>query len=301
MAHSKLRINRPALSSSWTPEQMRAGAVRIHNRFQGLLTSVIESADWANYRQVDHPLEVGRPSWPDPGEFCDLVLQRRQGHAEAALEVKTRQVRVNDHRSPGEILDSVLDHMGPKLNNLQRLAHEGEALWVVALGLYRVPFRSAAVSYATPFEIVMIWGRDVGRDSPMGRGYFKSLMMLDAAMCRCRDLSQFFEVASARRSSAQPVDETPDIEELIARARVSHKLKLTLLAVRNWPPVDMPLRRFLSDYASEEISVYALRHYVLSLVDAGVITGYRKGTTSHRLKINEAKLITYLLEAERDE
>tara|TARA_Y100000033_G_scaffold45434_1_gene48872 strand:+ start:236 stop:427 length:192 start_codon:yes stop_codon:yes gene_type:complete len=63
----------------------------------------------------------------------------------------------------------------------------------------------------------------------------------------------------------------------------------------------MSLRGFLRDYASEDISVYALRHYVLALVDAGVITGYRKGTRSHRLKIDESRLITYLLEAERDE
>lgn len=299
MAQNRLNIQRPELRNTWTPEQMRAGAVRIHNRFQCLLASVIESADWANYRRADSPLELGRPSWPDPGEHCDLILQRRHGHAEAAIEVKTRHVKTGDRRSPGEILDSVLDHMGPKLTSLQKLAYEGEALWVVALGLYNVPFQSAAVNYATPFQIVMIWGRDVGRDSPMSRAYFPSLVALDHAMCKSQTIDSFFTVQAHR--SRRSVDETPDIEELIARSHVSRKLKRTLLALRNWPDLKMPLRTFLKDYVTEDLSIYAMRHYVLDLVDAGVVTGYRKGTRAHLLRIDEPKLIAYLLEAERDE
>jgi len=295
---SRLQIQRPDMLNTWTPEQMRAGAVRIHNRFQCLLSSVIESADWANYRRAEFPLELGRPQWPDPGEYCDLILARRHGHAEAAIEIKTRQVKIGDRRSPGEILDSVLDHMGPRLTSLQRLAHQGGALWIVALGLYRVPFQAAAVNYTTPFEIVLIWGRDVGRDSPMSRAHFRSLAALDCAMCKCLTLDQFFTVTSLRRP---PADEAQDIEELIARSKLNRKAKLALLAVRNWPEVKMPLRTFLKDYESEEVSMYALRHYVMELIDAGVIKGYQKGTRLHRLRIDEPALIAYLLEAERDE
>ena len=189
MPQNKLKINRPSLSGNWTPEQMRAGAVRIHNRFAALLTSVIESADWANYRQTKRPLEVGRPAWPDPGEYCDLVLQRRNGPAEVALEVKTRHIKIDDYRSPGEMLDSVLDHMGSQLHNLQKLASQSEALWCVALGLYRAPFQSAAIHYETPFSVVMIWGRSVGRDGPMSRAYFHSLAELDRAMCSSTEVA----------------------------------------------------------------------------------------------------------------
>lgn len=106
MPQNKLKINRPSLSANWTPEQMRAGAVRIHNRFAALLTSVIESADWANYRQTKRPLEVGRPAWPDPGEYCDLVLQRRNGPAEVALDVVRDADRGSARATRAALLDA---------------------------------------------------------------------------------------------------------------------------------------------------------------------------------------------------
>ena len=135
MTYAKLEINRPALTATWTKAQMEAAVVRIHQRFQGLFTSIIESADWANYRLVDHPLEAGRPSWPDPGEYCDLVLQHREGEAVAAVEIKTRHIKMRDERTVWMIADDVLDHMSSQLTKLQTIAHRSDALWLVVIGL----------------------------------------------------------------------------------------------------------------------------------------------------------------------
>ena len=299
MPQNKLKINRPSLSSNWTPEQMRAGAVRIHNRFASLLTSVIESADWANYRQTKRPLEVGRPAWPDPGEYCDLVLQRRNGPAEVALEVKTRHIKIDDFRSPGEMLDSVLDHMGSQLHNLQKLASQSEALWCVALGLYRAPFQSAAIHYETPFSVVMIWGRSVGRDGPMSRAYFHSLAELDRAMCSATEVAQFFELATHKQPSPR-VDEPPDIEQLIARSHIPRKRKQTLLALYKWPNKPMALRTYLRQFATDTCSEYSLKHYTLDYVERGIVKGYKPGTSKHHLKVDEKALIDYLLTADHE-
>ena len=299
MPQNKLKINRPSLSANWTPEQMRAGAVRIHNRFAALLTSVIESADWANYRQRKRPLEVGRPAWPDPGEYCDLVLQRRNGPAEVALEVKTRAIKIDDFRSPGEMLDSVLDHMGTHLHNLQKLASQSEALWCVALGLYRAPFQSAAIHYETPFSVVMIWGRSVGRDGPMSRAYFHSLAELDRAMCSSTEVAQFFELASHKKPSPK-VDEPPDIEQLIARSHIPRKRKQTLLALYKWPDKPMALRTYLRQFATDTCSEYSLKHYTLDYIERGIVKGYKPNTTKHNLKVDEQALIAYLLTADHE-
>lgn len=299
MPQNKLKINRPSLSANWTPEQMRAGAVRIHNRFAALLTSVIESADWANYRQTKRPLEVGRPAWPDPGEYCDLVLQRRNGPAEVALEVKTRHIKIDDFRSPGEMLDSVLDHMGSQLHNLQKLASQSEALWCVALGLYRAPFQSAAIHYETPFSVVMIWGRSVGRDGPMSRAYFHSLAELDRAMCSSTEVAQFFELASHKKPSPK-VDEPPDIEQLIARSHIPRKRKQTLLALYKWPDKPMALRTYLRQFATDTCSEYSLKHYTLDYIERGIVKGYKPNTTKHNLKVDEQALIAYLLTADHE-
>lgn len=301
MTENKLQINRPEISSQWTPEQVRAAAVRVHNRFAGLVASVIESADWANYRLSSRPIEVGRPAWPDPGEYCDLVLQRRNGPAEVALEIKTRYVKGSDHRPSWQILDSVLDHMGAHLNRLQRLAHESEALWCVALGLYHVPFMTAARHYETSFEILLVWGRDIGRDSPMSRARFGSLAELDRALCSCMQIDQFFTLQSLPRSKSAAPEQPRDIEELIAHSGLTRKRKLALLAVHAWPSHErQALRTYLRNFATEQCSEYALKHYVMQYIDLGIITGYERGSMSHALQIDEPKLIAHLLEVDRD-
>lgn len=296
MTHSKLKINRPALTATWSPEQMRAAAVRIHNRFASLLSAIIESADWANYRLAQRPIEVGKPAFPDPGEFCDLVLQRRNGPSEVALEIKTRHVRYDDMRSPMEILDSVLDHMSAQLLALQKLANQNDALWCVALGLYRVPFQSAAIHYDTPFDVVMIWGRDIGRDSPSARARWSSLAELDRAMCSSLEISEFFSLQSIHRPTPQHEPRQRDIEELIKQSAISEKMKHTLLALRQFPKEPTGLRTFLREHSNETCSEFAMRHYALAMIDAGVVKGYAKGSKSHALRIDEQALINYLLQ-----
>ena len=298
MTQNKLEINRPSMVSTWTPEQMRAAVVRIHNRFQGLILSVIESADWANYRLADYPIEVGRPAWPEPGKYCDLVLQRRHSAASMALEIKTRHIKVGDTRSDGEIADAVLDHMSSDLTKLQRLAQENEALWMVMIGLYSVPFQAAAINYSTPFRIVAVWGRDVGRDSPMGRARWSSLEELDRSICSAVDPVDFFTLSSLPRKAQ--VKAEVSIEQVIAQSNLARKMKRTLIAVLNWPPEPLPLKTYLRSQASADCSIYAMRHHTMTLISEGVIKGYRKGERGHILTIDEPRLLEYLLEVDRE-
>ena len=198
MTQEALQIKRHSIMPRWDKSQMEAGAVRIHARFQALITSVLESADWANYRLTKDPLEVGRPAWPSPGKFCDLVIARRSGHVEGALEIKTRSDAVGV--SPIDKMHSTLDMMGTDLYELQRAAHQADALWVVALGIYRVPFQAMAISWDAEWsDIVLAWGRDVGRDSPMSMMRWGSFASLDNAMCSHKNLKSFFEVVSLPR------------------------------------------------------------------------------------------------------
>jgi len=300
MTYGKLEINRPALTATWSKAQMEAAVVRIHQRFQGLFISIIESADWANYRLVDHPLEAGRPSWPDPGEYCDLVLQRREGEAVAAVEIKTRHIKVRDERSTWMIADDVLDHMGPKLAKLQNIAHQSDALWIVAIGLYRVPFQASAINFNTPFDLVLVWGRDIGRDSPMGRARFGSLGDFDRAVCDFKEPSRFFEVKGLPRSTPSaappPQSVTHDLEALISKAPLHENCKLALLCILDWPDKLLSLRTYMRERATEDATEYSLQHWAIKMIEEGVIKGYRKGKRSHRLTIDEAALKAHLKE-----
>lgn len=288
--------------SKWTKDQMKAAAVRIHARFQGLLISVIESADWSNYRLTDNPLEAGRPSWPIPGEYCDLVLQRREGQVVAALEVKTRNIKTGDRRSSWDIMDSVLDDMGPQLTRLQAAAKHNDALWIVALGIHRTTFQHTAINHRAPFDIVMLWGRDIGRDSPTGRGYWHNLQDLDRQMCSFKDPSKFWDLASLPRFKPAPQVKpvTHDLEELIRSSSLTDVTKGALLAVMTWPDKKLPMRTHLKEYATASASVYQLQHATLNLIEAKIIKGYTKGKRSHQLTIDERALVK-MLESLEDE
>ena len=290
---------------------MEAAAVRIHQRFQGQLISVIESADWANYRLSSDPLEVGRPAWPDPGKYCDLVLQRRSGHVEAALEVKTRHASIG--ANPTDLLGSVLDHMGTALLDLQRAAHEADAAWVVALGLYRVNFQSMAISYDAPLsDIVLVWGRDIGRDSPMASMRWASLASLDASMCGYLNPAEFFRCCALPRKappeisfkppqpsqppqSSQPPSPLDELMELSAWVNMRESARAALRVAAEWPNgAVMAIKPFARAYVTKEASEYAIQHQINSFVELGVIKGYRKGKRAHCLKIDFEALRSYL-------
>jgi len=206
MKPNSLKINRPSLTATWTAEQMDNAKVRIHQRFQGLITSIIESADWGNFKLTPNPLEVGRPAFPDPGAYCDLYLSRRQASGVdnkviAAMEIKTRSVSLTDRRPPFQIAESVLEKMSPNLIKLQNHARGGEVLWIVCIGLYYSPFQTMAKEFTSDFEVVMYWGRDVGPNQPMGRARWSSLSALDKSICGFMEPSQFWSLASSHRSS----------------------------------------------------------------------------------------------------
>jgi hypothetical protein len=209
MKQKALKINRPSLTATWTAEQMDNAKVRIHQRFQGLVTSIIESADWGNFKLTPNPVEVGRPAFPDPGAYCDLYLSRRQANGVdnkviAAMEIKTRSVSLTDRRPPYQIAESVLEKMSSNLIKLQTHAKSGGVLWIVCIGLYYSPFQTMAQEFNSDFEVVMYWGRDVGPGQPMGRARWSSLSLLDKSICDFTEPSQFWSLASSHKPSPPP-------------------------------------------------------------------------------------------------
>lgn len=306
MTQEALQIKRHSIMPRWDKSQMEAGAVRIHARFQALITSVIESADWANYRLTKDPLEVGRPAWPSPGKFCDLVIARRSGHVEGALEIKTRSDAVGV--SPIDKMHSTLDMMGTDLYELQRAAHQADALWVVALGIYRVPFQAMAISWDAEWsDIVLAWGRDVGRDSPMSMMRWSSFASLDNAMCYHKDLKSFFSVASLPRKlpnisfnppAPEPQQEVcaDELHQAIDESNLAPSAKLAIKVISEWGDHVAPVKTRCREYVTEEISESALQHQIISLVEAGVCLGYKKGSRRHRLHLNSRALMNMLKE-----
>jgi hypothetical protein len=217
----------------------------------------------------------------------------------AAVEIKTRHIKMRDERTVWMIADDVLDHMSSQLTKLQTIAHRSDALWLVVIGLYRVPFQAAAINFNTPFDLVLVWGRDVGRDSPMGRARFNSLSDFDRAVCDFKEPARFFEVKSLPRSTSKappPQSVTHDLEALISKAPLHENCRLALLCILDWPDELLSLRTYMRERATEDATEYSLQHWAMKMIDEGVVKGYRKGKRSHRLSIDEPALKAYLKE-----
>lgn len=320
MTHHPLKINRPSLNPPWTEKQMKSATTRIHNRFQGLLLSVIESAKWANWHEVEHPLEAHHPEWPEPGKYVDLILSRREADVVAALEVKTRYIKPSDKSTHYDIMSQVLEGMGERLIELQKAAKAAEALWIVALGIYRNPPQSATVQHLIPFEIVMMWGRDVGFMTPMGRGMWHSINHLDRAMADFIDPLQFWSVVSLPRrvlkprpqpvetqpiepsvvsstlfeGVAMPIDQGATLEEMVKAVPLPKHIRLTLLAVIDWPNEPTSMIHHLTPYAQPGASAGYMRDTIARLSRRGIIDGFKAHSSKQSLTVNRDKLINYL-------
>ena len=311
MTHHPLKINRPVLAPAWTEQDMKTATTRIHNRFQGLLISVIESARWGNFHETPHPLEAHHPQWPDPGKYCDLILAKRDAEVVAALEVKTRYVKVEDISKPYDIMGQVLEGMGSRLLELQQAAKSADALWVVALGIYRAPPQSTTIHHSQPFSVFMVWGRDTGgMQTPMGRGFWSSLGELDRAMSGMVNPYDFFSVVSlpkhtkvTKHPSATLIDvskpqtqrtEDESLEDIIKLTPMSKHIRLTLLAVLNWPNDATSMISHLKPYAQQGASASYLRDTIGKLARKGVIDGFKPNHQRQLLSINHERLISYL-------
>ena len=318
MKQRQLKINRPSLTATWTAEQMDNAKVRIHQRFQGLITSIIESADWGNFKLTPNPVEVGRPAFPEPGAYCDLYLSRRQSigmdnKVIAAMEIKTRSVSLTDRRSTWQIAEQVLEKMSPNLTKLQEHAKGGGVLWVVCVGLYHSPFQMMAKEFTSDFEVVMYWGRDVGQGQPMGRARWSSLSALDKAMCDFIEPSEFWSLASSHKPSPPPPPpalnpiaaatlfgstqsppSSPAHQEavnmIMDMTKGSLSTRAALMSVLNWPEEPARLADGVKDQC-ELLSVTdgAVRHRLLEFIDLGIISRQRFGRR-WRYKMNIEKL-----------
>jgi len=302
------------LTPAWTEQDRNRSTTRIHNRFQGLLISIIESARWGNFHETPHPLEAHHPQWPDPGQYCDIILAKRGAEVVAALEVKTRYVKVEDISKPYDIMGQTLENMGSRLLELQQAAKSADALWVVALGIYRAPPQSTTLHHSQPFSVFMVWGRDVGgMHTPMGRGYWSSLDELDRAMSDMVNPYDFFSVVSMPRRSAPhpqpeplPLEATSkqvasieeqSIEEIIDTAYISRSIKLALKAVIEWPETPTVMVYHLEQYAQKGAAATYLRDLIGKLAKRGVIDGFKPYHRKQLLSLNREKLISYLKEA----
>lgn len=311
MTHHPLKINRPVLAPAWTEQDMKTATTRIHNRFQGLLISVIESARWGNFHETPHPLEAHHPQWPDPGKYCDLILAKRDAEVVAAVEVKTRYVKLEDISKPYDIMGQVLEGMGSRLLELQQAAQSADALWVVALGIYRAPPQSTTLHHAQPFSVFMVWGRDTGgMQTPMGRGFWSSLGELDRAMSGMVNPYDFFSVVSLPKKAtpsqpapppqpSRPVELTNgQLIELIRTSALTKAEKAVLNTVLDWPYEPTTFISQVEPYLEEGVGRTTVRQALRELSAQGVVMGYTKRAHKLKLSINQAALVKLIKEAQ---
>lgn len=320
MTKNKIKINTPKLGQRASEELNRVKSVRVHNRFQGLLVSIIESANFANFRLTDHPVETYHPDFEQGGGFCDLVLRRRKTNDNVALlEVKTRRVPSSDKRSPMGVASDVLNSMGPRLLQLQEAAREEDALWVVAVGMYKPPILSAAQYWATDFSVVMIWGREVGHGSPHGHYYWSDLYSLDTSMNGFDNVEDFWSLIksapprtitppppppevsiTAQTLFSAPTSEKDDLETIIKMSRLTGSCREALLGALHWPDEPCTLLHGYTLYkAAHNIKhgVKSMAAQVPALSRAGIIEGHGgHKMRDHALSINRQKLIEYINE-----
>ena len=196
--------------------------------------------------------------------------------------------------SPIDKMHSTLDMMGTDLYELQRAAHQADALWVVALGIYRVPFQAMAISWDADWsDIVLAWGRDVGRDSPMSMMRWSSFASLDNAMCYHKDLNISFNPPAPEPQQEVSADE---LRQAIDESNLAPSAKLAIKVISEWGDHVAPVKTRCREYVTEEISESALQHQIISLVEAGVCLGYKKGSRRHRLHLNSRALMDMLKE-----
>lgn len=323
MTKNRIIINTPKLGQRANEELNRQRSVRIHQRFQSLLVSVIESANFSNFLLTPQPVEAYRPDFEHGGAFCDLVLRRRKTSLNAVLlEVKTRRVPSSDKRRPMEVVSDVLDNM-PRLLELQQAARDEDGLWVVAVGMYRPPTAAMAESWCTDFSVGMVWGREVGTGSPHGHYFWESIGALDKAMKGFDKIENFWSLIKSApprppRAAVPPpephveldpsyvvsstlfedtsrtLDQNATLEEMVKAAPLGRRYRLALLAVINWPDVPVKTLPRCEPYAEKGACAKYIRDAIPMLAKKGVIKGYRYKVGEQLLSVDREGLIKYL-------
>lgn len=316
MTQTKIKINQPHLNHGSSEAQLTEATTRIHNRFQGILVSMIESAAWGNWKLTKNPVEAHHPIYEEAGRFADLILKKRGAEIVALMEVKTKWRRYDDPSVPSDVLGGVLDDMGPKLVELQQAARAESALWIVAVGVYRAQPMSAASSWATDFDVIMAWGRGVGIDSIKSSYTWQGLNMLDTSMKDMLDPYQFWSVKTPitvngsrpllTPTSAQPMTqprtaptlwELPsaqgenDLKQIIQSSDFLGSEKAALMAALNWGDQMAPMSRVLPAMEHHGYQWRSVLKSITHLARQGLIEGHRPGGQSHRLRVNRDKLL----------
>jgi hypothetical protein len=196
--------------------------------------------------------------------------------------------------------------MGSRLLELQQAARSADALWVVALGIYRAPPQSTTLHHSQPFSVFMVWGRDVGgMHTPMGRGYWSSLGELDRAMSDMVNPYDFFSVVSLPKkvSQAQPVTppqpaSPPQVDmtsgqliELIRTSGLTKAQKVVINCVLEWPYEPTTFVSQVNSWLEEGVGMTKARSALRELTELGVIRGYTKRAHKLKLRINQAELV----------
>ena len=329
MTNSRLKIKTPRLGMKTADELNAIRCVRIHNRFQGLLISIIESANWANWRMTDKPIETYHPHFEQGGGFCDLVLcQRQTNHNKVLMEVKTKSVRSTQGITPFGVAADVMDKMGARLTQLQQTAHDEDAIWVVAVGIYKTPTSQASLGWSIDFDVVMVWGRGVGQFSPQSRYHWASLYDLDSSMNSYLKVEDFWTLIDRAppKLPAPPLKEPPrptltagtpkptltagtlfdtaPSKALTSNSKIEKILedssgltKAERAAIRlasTWPSHTLDIKTACERIQPLDVGWKAVSNKVKDLSALGVIEGYTYRSRRHYLSINMEKLIKFI-------
>lgn len=333
MTQNQLQINYPtlpdhqALRLPMTDAQIKSATIRIHQRFQGQLISILESSKMGNFRETKHPLEAGRPKWSSNPHghhsFIDLILQKRGAEVVALLEVKTKRYRPQEFLSPNHILETVLDRMGAKLTQLQEEAQKHGLLWVVVVGAYQHDLGHMAEHFSAPFSVIMAWGRGVGPGSPRASYSWETLEHFDRDLRGAEDPLAFWQIASPIQSPPQierPLEKAEPIlnrlhnsttegliqheklsylhnlatEELIQHEELSLPYRVLLKAVLNWPSFPISFSTEMGKYYKKGAGATTLRTCAKELSALHILEGYKPKSQRLTLSINREALIRFL-------
>jgi len=175
---------------------------RVHNRFQGLITSVLDSANFSNFALTEgDPVESIRPSYEVCGNCCDLILQKRSGAPIACIEIKTKLMKNNT--TIEQATDAVLRDCGEQIQKLQALATRFNTMWMVIIGIHQGSWSHAVDSWERRFNVIAVWGYD--QSTNKARWAWSSLSSFDKGIREYNNWEDVFGRGSSKwRNSLKP-------------------------------------------------------------------------------------------------
>lgn len=266
---------------------------RVHNRFQGLITSVLDSANFSNFALTEgDPVESIRPSYEVCGNCCDLILQKRSGTPVACIEIKTKLMKNNT--TIEQATDAVLRDCGEQIQKLQALATRFNTMWMVIIGVHQGSWAHAVDSWERRFNVIAVWGYD--ETTNKARWAWSSLSNFDKGIRQYNNWDDVFGRGSSKWKNSlkpKPIEKPVDKDDWLIEPEpieTDHQVVPDQIDIEKLKAV-FPLRSYkqalqfvydnqfklirkgdvLIEYQDEKTSVKAIEGALYRLIDAKIV------------------------------